>query len=415
MLDAAANSPVFAVTAAPYLLLDAKLNIRAVNDAYLRATSRERDELIGAHMFDAFPDNPADAAATGVHNLQASLSRVLRDAAAHQMPIQRYDVVPSGSAEFIPKIWSPVNSPITDDEGRAVGLLHHVEDLTELIGDGIDETTEVRALAVTALRYRSVHDLLLEENSRLTDALIAVGTSRGPAGRTASSQRRRRLWRLLAARTGEKSRRGWSASLCALAVEAFDTVVGAAISVRNAPGQLALLTASDARASKMEELGAVLGEGPLHAALLSGVPVHVADIASDRALWPGYATAALDLGIVGVSAFPMPLSSDTAGTFTVYRSQRGQAPDHAEWIDTAIAADLAVSALLADGVHIESQLGIDDPYLNVTIAAGMLSSRLDISLDDAVNELRRHAGRTNVPVRHFAAEAIRRWSGHPHR
>lgn len=414
VLDVAANSPVFAVTAAPYLLLDAKLNIRAVNDAYLRATGRERGELIGTHMFDAFPDNPADAAATGVHNLQASLSRVLRDGAAHQMPIQRYDVAPSGSAEFIPKVWSPVNSPITDDEGRVVGLLHHVEDITQLMADGIDRTADVRALALMASRYRGLHNLLVEENTRLTDALVAVGTSRGLSGPSASSQRRRRLWQLLMARTRENPGRGWSASLCALAVEAFDTVVGAAISVRPAPGQLALLTASDARASEMERLGAALAEGPIHAALLSGVPVHVADIATDYALWPGYATAALDIGIVGVSAFPMLVGSDAVGTFTVYRGQRGRAPDHAEWIETAIAADLAVSALLADGVHIESELGADDPYLDVTIAAGILSSRLDISLDEAVNKLRRHAYRMNVPVRHVAADAIGRWSGQPH-
>lgn len=415
VLDAAANSPVFAVTAAPYLLLDAELNIRAVNDAYLRATSRERDELIGEQMFDAFPDNPADVAATGVQNLQASLSRVLRDAAAHQMPIQRYDIAPSGSAEFIPKIWSPVNSPISDDEGRVVGLLHHVEDITPLIADGIDRSADGRALALTASRYRGLHDLLIEQNTRLTDALLAVGTSRGPSGPTASSQRRRRLWQLLMAHARENPGRGWSASLCVLAVEAFDTVVGAAISLQSASGQLALLTASDARASNMDQWGAELAEGPMHAALLSGVPVHVADLASDCALWPGYATAALDLGIVGASAYPMMLDGDVVGAFTVYRSRRERAPDHAEWIDTAIAADLAVSALLSDGVHIESQLDTDDFDLDVTIAAAMLSSRFDISMDDAVNKLRRRARLKNVPVRHVAADSIRRWGDYSRR
>ncbi|MEB4207969.1 PAS domain-containing protein [Mycobacterium sp. 94-17] len=400
------------MTAAPYLLLDANLDIQAVNDAYLRVTSRERDELIGEHMFDAFPDNPADAGSTGVYNLQASFTRVLREAAAHQMPIQRYDVAPSGSVEFIPKIWSPVNSPITDDEGRVVGLLHHVEDVTPLAADGIDRSADARTLALTASRYRSLHDLLVEENTRLTDALLAVSTSRGLSGQTASSQRRRRLWRLLVAGTRENPRRGWSASLCALAVEALDTVVGAAISVQNAPGELALLTASDARAGTMDQLGAELAEGPMHAALLTGVPVHVADLASDYGLWPGYAAAALDIGIVGVSAFPMMLGSDLMGAFTVCRSRRRRAPDHGEWIDTAIVADLAVSALLADGVHVQSQLDTDDPHLAVTVAAGMLSSRFDISLDDAVNKLRRRADRMKVPVRDVGAEVVRRWSGH---
>jgi PAS domain-containing protein len=96
-LESAATSPVFTETVAPYLLLDDDLTIRAVNDAYLRATQRDREEFIGTHVFDAFPDNPADPSASGVRNLAASLERVLRTATTHQMTIQRYDVAPTDS------------------------------------------------------------------------------------------------------------------------------------------------------------------------------------------------------------------------------------------------------------------------------------------------------------------------------
>ncbi|HWJ93525.1 MAG TPA: hypothetical protein VNT33_02305, partial [Telluria sp.] len=35
--------------------------ILAVNDAFLKASSRTREELVGLSLFDAFPGNPEDA------------------------------------------------------------------------------------------------------------------------------------------------------------------------------------------------------------------------------------------------------------------------------------------------------------------------------------------------------------------
>jgi hypothetical protein len=49
------------------------------NDAYLRATMTVRDEILGRHILDVFPDNPDDPGATGVRNLGASLERVLNN------------------------------------------------------------------------------------------------------------------------------------------------------------------------------------------------------------------------------------------------------------------------------------------------------------------------------------------------
>jgi two-component system, response regulator / RNA-binding antiterminator len=130
-LTAIRVSPVFSETVAPYLLLDGDLRIVAANPAYVAATSRTREELVGAYIFDAFPDNPADPAADGVTNLQASLERVLRRARRHRMDIQRYDLPGlTPDEDFVQKFWSPVNSPVLDDRGRTVGVLHHVEDVT---------------------------------------------------------------------------------------------------------------------------------------------------------------------------------------------------------------------------------------------------------------------------------------------
>ena len=60
-----------------YLALTPDMFIVAVSDAYLRATMTAREQVLGRRLFDVFPDNPDDPAATGVRNLRASLDRVL--------------------------------------------------------------------------------------------------------------------------------------------------------------------------------------------------------------------------------------------------------------------------------------------------------------------------------------------------
>ena len=59
---------IFAAAPGPYLLLapDPAFTILAVNDAYLAATMTRPEQLVGRGIFEAFPDNPADPAATGV-------------------------------------------------------------------------------------------------------------------------------------------------------------------------------------------------------------------------------------------------------------------------------------------------------------------------------------------------------------
>jgi PAS domain-containing protein len=75
-----------------YLVLTPDFRIVAVSDAYLRATMTTREEILGRSLFEVFPDNPEDPAATGVRNLSASLHRVLRGGAADAMAVQKYDI-----------------------------------------------------------------------------------------------------------------------------------------------------------------------------------------------------------------------------------------------------------------------------------------------------------------------------------
>ena len=44
----------------PYLVLTPDLMIVAVSEAYSRATMTKREEILGRHLFEVFPDNPDD-------------------------------------------------------------------------------------------------------------------------------------------------------------------------------------------------------------------------------------------------------------------------------------------------------------------------------------------------------------------
>ncbi|MFK0259333.1 PP2C family protein-serine/threonine phosphatase [Streptomyces sp. NPDC090445] len=125
---------LFVATPSPYLVLDPGLVIVDVNEAYLQATGRSRQDLVGLYVFDAFPDNPADAHADGVRNLNASLHRVLQSRQPDTMAVQKYDIpVPSRAWTFEERWWSPINTPVLGPDGQVAWIIHRVEDVTEFV------------------------------------------------------------------------------------------------------------------------------------------------------------------------------------------------------------------------------------------------------------------------------------------
>jgi PAS domain S-box-containing protein len=118
-----------------FLVLTPDWKVVAVSDAYLRATMTKREEILGRGLFDVFPDNPDDPAATGVRNLRASLERVLREGAADAMAVQKYDVrrPEAEGGGFEERYWSPVNVPVFGADRQITYIIHRVEDVTEFV------------------------------------------------------------------------------------------------------------------------------------------------------------------------------------------------------------------------------------------------------------------------------------------
>ena len=145
-----------------YLLLYPDLTIAGGTDAYIAATLTRRQDITGRGIFEVFPDNPADAAADGVSNLRASLQSVLLHKVPHAMPVQKYDVRrPDGT--FEERYWSPLNTPVLNDEGEVAFIIHKVEDVTENVRMKIEtveaERTYRKQLTESEHRFHQIFNL----------------------------------------------------------------------------------------------------------------------------------------------------------------------------------------------------------------------------------------------------------------
>ena len=176
---------LFEAAPALYLVLSPTLHIVAASDAYLSATMTRRDDIVGRGVFDVFPDNPNDPAATGVRNLKASLNRVLSHRVPDVMQLQKYDVQrpQSQGGGFEERYWSPLNSPVLGADSTILYIIHRVEDVTEFIrlqqseAEQIKNSDELRTRAERSEAEAYLRSRQLEEANR--NRLEAIGRLAG--------------------------------------------------------------------------------------------------------------------------------------------------------------------------------------------------------------------------------------------
>ena len=155
-----------------YLVLCPDLRIAAVTDAYLAATMTRRDDIVGRDIFDVFPDNPADAEATGVSNLRASLERARSTGRPDAMAVQKYDVRQPDAAggRFEERFWSPLNVPVTDTSGAVLYIVHAVQDVTEFMRLQAGERHQQAVADQLRTRTGQVEAEIVERGRQLQDA-----------------------------------------------------------------------------------------------------------------------------------------------------------------------------------------------------------------------------------------------------
>ena len=139
-----ANSPN------PYVLLNRNLELAWMNDAYLRVTMREREDILGRPMFEAFPSE-----GESYRQLKESFDRVLRTGETDEIAHIRYDISnPDGSLDT--HYWSATHTPLKGDDGEVRYILQHTVNITELenLRRAIDEASVVERAKKVEERYR---------------------------------------------------------------------------------------------------------------------------------------------------------------------------------------------------------------------------------------------------------------------
>ncbi|QRK12373.1 PAS domain S-box protein [Archangium violaceum] len=167
---------LFEAAPEPFLVLspDApRFTIIAVSDAYLRATLRQRREILGRGLFEVFPDNPAEPSATGVRNLRGSLERVLARREPDAMAMQKYDI-PRKEGGFEERFWSPLNTPVLDAHGEVAFIIHKVEDVTGFVRRQLREAKA--ELERQRARAEAAEVRVSQILERITDAFCSLDT-----------------------------------------------------------------------------------------------------------------------------------------------------------------------------------------------------------------------------------------------
>lgn len=113
-----------------FLVLDPHFFVLAASDKYLEATFTRRQDIVGQHLFDIFPEHTPNEAAC--RNLRLSLDRALQERVPDSMSVQKFDIRrPDGQVEE--RFWSVVNNPVTDAQNEVDYIIHAVEDVTGFV------------------------------------------------------------------------------------------------------------------------------------------------------------------------------------------------------------------------------------------------------------------------------------------
>ncbi|WAZ19153.1 SpoIIE family protein phosphatase [Streptomyces cinnabarinus] len=151
------------------------------NDDFLRLAGRTREQVLGRYIFDVFPENPNEPAAAGMRETRESMERALATGERDTMALLRYDIEdPHRPGQWQEHYWSPVNAPVLGPDGRAVLIVHRVEEVTDLIrafgrrgGDTRDRVLEAE-LYTRARELQELNERLRKAHAREREVALAL-------------------------------------------------------------------------------------------------------------------------------------------------------------------------------------------------------------------------------------------------
>ena len=150
--------------------------------------------------------------------------------------------------------------------------------------------------------------------------------------------------------------------------------------------------------------------GPRVEAFLTGAVLAVPDLEAYAEQWPAYCLAARERGLGSAVGIPLRLSGTSVGAVDLYAEGPREWP--AEDLEVAVVLADMVTAYLINASKIRQQEQLTEQLQNalesrtvIEQAKGVIAARKGVTVDEAVEVIRRHARTHHVTVR-AVADAI---------
>lgn len=201
--------------------------------------------------------------------------------------------------------------------------------------------------------------------------------------------------------------------VCALCVRRL-SLCAASVALISAPQSRGALAVAGRLSGQVEDLQFALGEGPCVEAFDHGVPALEPDLAAGGlARWPGFARAALALGVRAAFAVPLQVGAARIGALDLARDTPGPLAD-VELAEVLTLADVTTSAVLflqagaPNGALGAALRQAGSERIAVHQATGMVSAQLGIPVADALARLRAFAIAAERSLDGVAADIVAR-------
>jgi hypothetical protein len=172
-----------------------------------------------------------------------------------------------------------------------------------------------------------------------------------------------------------------------------------------------VVAATDSLSRRIETLHAELGDGPCLVAARSGERLLLADLTAEAAIrrFPRFAPRATAAGVAAIYSFPLHTADQVVGSLSLCSDVAGDLSDSDLELVEQLVGLTAASVLGARHYHQIAGLtaGVQQRLADTIVleqAKGRISEQLQITPEQALQCLHRHAGTTRVSLQVAAAQ-----------
>jgi hypothetical protein len=192
--------------------------------------------------------------------------------------------------------------------------------------------------------------------------------------------------------------------------ELLDTCAVAVLFAHGADRPLDVAASSGRLADLLARYEVILREGPGVDAFQSGAPVACLELSVAESHWPKFAPVAVNAGLAEVRAVPCRCRDEMLGTLTMYTTRPGGLGSTCAELGRAMANAVALGVTARRQQELTARTGQLQYALHSRVvieqAKGLLAERLNISIGEAFEMLRRYARSHNAKLRDVARKVL---------